>query len=105
MDNGIPERTINELLNYFESKPEIEKVVLYGSRAKGNFHIGSDIDFAIWTDAHDKISSILDDLENLPTPYKFDVTDYKILSHQGMKNSIDNDGFLFYQKTDFDKNN
>lgn len=98
MDNGIPERTINELLNYFATKPEIEKVVLYGSRVKGIFHIGSDIDFAIWTDEHNKISSILDDLENLPTPYKFDVTDYKILSHQGMKNSIDNDGILFYQR-------
>ena len=98
MDNGIPERTKNELLNYFKSKPEIEKVVLYGSRAKGNFHNGSDIDFAIWTDEHNKISSILDDLEDLPTPYKFDVTDYKILTHQGMKNSIDTDGILFYQK-------
>lgn len=100
MDNGIPERTIKELLNYFKSKPEIEKVVLYGSRAKGNFHNGSDIDFAIWTDEHDKISSISDDLDNLPTPYKFDVTDYKILSHQGMKNNIDNDGILFYKKMD-----
>ncbi len=100
MDNGIPERTKNELLNYFKSKPEIEKVVLYGSRAKGNFHNGSDIDFAIWTDEHDKISSISDDLDNLPTPYKFDVTDYKILSHQGMKNNIDNDGILFYKKMD-----
>lgn len=98
MDNGIPERTKNELLNYFKSKPEIEKVVLYGSRAKGKFHNGSDIDFAIWTDEHNKISSILDDLEDLPTPYKFDVTDYKILTHQGMKNSIDTDGILFYQK-------
>jgi len=98
MDNGIPERTKNELLNYFKSKPEIEKVVLYGSRAKGNFHNGSDIDFAIWTDEHNKISSILDDLEDLPTPYKFDVTDYKILTHQGMKNSIDTDGIIFYQK-------
>ena len=98
MDNGIPERTKYELFNYLKSKPEIEKVVLYGSRAKGNFHIGSDIDFARWTDEHGKISSILDDLENLPTPYKFDITDYKTLSHQGMKNSIDKDGILFYKK-------
>lgn len=98
MNNGIPERTRKELLNYFKSKPEIEKVVLYGSRAKRNFHIGSDIDLAIWTNEHDKISSILDDLENLPTPYKFDVTDYKVLSHQGIKNNIDKDGILFYEK-------
>lgn len=96
---GLPERTVNELLEYFKSKPGVEKVVVYGSRAKGNFRNGSDIDFAIWTDdksAYElRIEAELDDLE---TPYMFDVTDYKNLSHEGMKNSIDRDGVLFYQK-------
>ena len=46
---GLSARTINELLNYFKSKSEIELVKIYGSRAKGSFHNGSDIDFAIWT--------------------------------------------------------
>ncbi|MCX4274269.1 MAG: nucleotidyltransferase domain-containing protein [Candidatus Gastranaerophilales bacterium] len=96
---GLPERTVNELLEYFKSKPGVEKVVVYGSRAKGNFRNGSDIDFAIWTDdksAYElRIEAELDDLE---TPYMFDVTDYKNLSHEGMKNGIDRDGVLFYQK-------
>ena len=95
---GLPERTINELLEYFQSKPEIEKVLIYGSRAKGTYHNGSDIDFAVWTDKHDKISSIQSELFELPTPYKFDVTDYKTLTHEGMKNSINKDGILFYTK-------
>ena len=34
---GLPERTIKELLEYFKSKPEVKKVMIYGSRAKGNF--------------------------------------------------------------------
>lgn len=42
--------------------------------------------------------SIAGELDNLPTPYKFDVIDYKNLSHQGMKNCIDKDGKLFYQR-------
>ncbi len=96
---GLPERTVNELLEYFKSKPGVEKVVVYGSRAKGNFRNGSDIDFAIWTDdksAYElRIEAELDDLE---TPYMFDVTDYKNLSHEGMKKSIDKDGIVFYEK-------
>ena len=45
MDNfGLPQRTINELIEYFKSKPEIEKVVIFGSRAKRNYKNGSDID-------------------------------------------------------------
>ena len=96
---GLPERTIKELLEYFKSKPEVKKVVVYGSRAKGNFRNGSDIDFAVWADGKSayelRIEAELDDLE---TPYMFDVTDYKNLTHEGMKNSIDRDGMLFYKK-------
>ena len=102
---GLPERTVNELLEYFKSKPEVEKVMVYGSRAKGNFKNGSDIDFAVWLDeksvkmgktAYDlRIEAELDDLD---TPYMFDVTDYNNLTHTGMKQSIDRDGVLFYEK-------
>lgn len=96
---GLSERTVNELLEYFKSKPEIEKVVIYGSRAKGNFKNGSDIDFAVWTEGSSvydlRIEAELDDLE---TPYMFDVVDYKNLDHKGMKNSIDKDGIVFYEK-------
>lgn len=94
-DFGLPERTMKELLDYFKSKPEIEKVVIYGSRAKGNYRTGSDIDFAIWSDK-EKLSGIALELDDLPTPYMFDVTNYKTLEHEGMKNSIDRDGKIFY---------
>ena len=95
---GLPQRTINELTKYFSSKPEIEMVKIYGSRAKGNYHNGSDIDFAIWTDEHNTFFRIAGELDDLPTPYMFDVIDYKTLTHKGMKNSIDKDGILFYEK-------
>lgn len=95
---GLPERTMNELLEYFKSKPEIEKVVIYGSRAKGTYRTGSDIDFAIWSDK-DSLIGIPTELDELPTPYMFDVTNYKTLTNEGMKNSIDRDGKLFYQRT------
>ena len=74
---GLPQRTIDELLEYFNN--------------------GSDIDFAIWTDNHENVARILSELDDLSTPYMFDVTDYKTLEHQGMKNSIDKDGKLFYK--------
>lgn len=95
-DFGLPERTINELLQYFKTKPEIEKVLIYGSRAKGNFKNGSDIDFAVFGEIN--AVKILSELDELSTPYKFDVTDYNKLTHEGMKKSIDNDGKLFYIK-------
>lgn len=97
---GLPQRTVNEILAYFLKSPDIEKVMIFGSRAKGNYHNGSDIDFAVWTDKHDSIIDVTASLNNLPTPYKFDVVDYKNISHEGIKNSIDRDAVLFYQRED-----
>lgn len=95
---GLPDRTVNELINFFKSKPEIEKVLIYGSRAKGTFKNGSDIDFAIWTDDEENSYRIAWELDELPTPYKFDVTSYKSLTNEKFKKSIDLDGKLFYSR-------
>lgn len=101
MDNnfGLPQRTINELIEYFKSKPEIEKVVIYGSRAKGNYRNGSDIDFAICSDDEKYFFRIAGDLDELPTPYKFDVINYKNLTDEdNIKKSIDEFGKVFYKR-------
>ena len=92
---GLSPRTKNEILEYFKSKPEIEKVIIYGSRAKGTFHNGSDIDFAIISNK-DNILTIAQELDDLPTPYKFDVINYKTITHTGLKNNIDTQGMIFY---------
>ncbi|MGY0694623.1 nucleotidyltransferase domain-containing protein [Virgibacillus sp. FSP13] len=45
---GISQRFIDELLAYCSSNSLIKKVVLFGSRARGDFHLRSDIDLAIY---------------------------------------------------------
>ena len=92
---GLSQRIINELAAYFASKPLIDKVIIFGSRAKGNFHNGSDIDLAVWTDEHDSVFKIAGELDDLDTPYKFDVVDYKTLTHEGMKKTLTQTGFCF----------
>lgn len=92
---GLPERTIEELKTYFRNKIEIKKIKIYGSRAKGSFHKGSDIDIALWLTDDTKLSRIKAELEDLPTPYKFDVVNYETLSSEVLKNNIDNDGIEF----------
>ena len=93
---GLPDRTLNEIRQYFSIQKNIEKVLIYGSRAKGTYHNGSDIDFAIIGE-NLNISRIHSDLDNLPTPYKFDVLDYNSLTHEGMLKSIETYGKIFYQ--------
>ena len=40
---GITEKSYNYIVAYLKTKPQIEKVILFGSRAKGNYKKGSDI--------------------------------------------------------------
>ncbi len=44
MINGLKDTDIQNICSVFKKHPEVEKVILYGSRAKGNYKKGSDID-------------------------------------------------------------
>lgn len=73
MKFGLTQATIEKICGVFEKFPEIEKAVLYGYRAKGNFKTGSDIDLtlfgpALTLDLCDRIATDLDDLLLAYTP-------------------------------------
>ncbi|WP_298438887.1 nucleotidyltransferase domain-containing protein [Geobacter sp.] len=44
---GLKRSTVGKITGVFAAVPEIEEVILYGSRAKGNYRKGSDIDLTI----------------------------------------------------------
>ena len=44
---GLSDWTMNDLRSVFRRHPKVRKVILFGSRAKGNFRTGSDIDLAL----------------------------------------------------------
>lgn len=44
---GLSFSAQDQLTHVFQKHPQIEKVILYGSRAKGNYRAGSDIDITI----------------------------------------------------------
>ena len=47
MPYGLSEHTINAIQTVFKHYPAIKKAILYGSRAKGNYRNGSDIDITL----------------------------------------------------------
>jgi predicted nucleotidyltransferase len=99
MDFGLNDKTINILKRFFSEFPKIEEVKIYGSRAKGNYRKGSDIDFALYGEINFRLlSKIVSAIEELPTPYKYDVTDYKTIENQDLKEHIDRVGKTFYIK-------
>ena len=98
---GLDESTINIIKDYFKKNTEIKKVLIYGSRAKGTEQKGSDIDFAIITYSKEDIcSKVAYELDQLPTPYMFDVVDYNKIDNPNLKSHIDRIGKMFYSSND-----
>lgn len=98
---GLSEKTINTIINLFKTFVVIDEVKIFGSRAIGNYKNNSDIDFAICGKNIDEhfIRHILSELEELPTPYKFDVIDYNTVDNMNLKQNIDKYSKLFYKKS------
>lgn len=93
---GLTDKTLHLIQACFKQYPEINWVKIYGSRAKGNYQRGSDIDLA-FSSAVDYSGDLLTALDELPTPYLFDVTHYETLKHEGLKAHIERVGVVIYQ--------
>jgi len=75
--------------------------VLYGSRAKGNFKNGSDIDLTLHGKADltpDVLSRITDELEDLLLPYTIDLSIFADISDPDVLEHVRRVGVAFYEK-------
>ena len=94
---GLSEHTLAQIAGCIRQFPEIVWVKIYGSRAKGDYQRGSDIDL-VFSSPTDCSAELRGALEELPTPYLFDVTHYESLRHKGLKAHIERVGVVFYQR-------
>ncbi len=99
MSFGLKEQDLTIILNAIKNYTEIEKVKIFGSRAKGNYSNGSDVDLAIYGDTIniDVIASLSYKLnELLPLPYYFDIVHYESISTPELIEHIDRVGQCVY---------
>ena len=93
--HGIPERTVTEIRSCLQERfPQIHWLKLYGSRAMGKHWAGSDIDLAYSAD-EDCSAALREALDQLPTPYLFDVTHWESLRHAPLREHIERAGIPF----------
>ena len=96
---GLPQNTIIEVQAIFTKYPSIEEVIIYGSRAKGDYKKGSDIDLTLkGSVANAELSNIIDELDESYIPYLFDVSIYNLLQSDSLKEHINSVGKVFYKK-------
>ena len=98
MKFGLKKETIGKINKVFAEYPQIEEAILYGSRAKGNFKNGSDIDLALKGSklTLSLVNTISLKIDGLLLPYSFDISIYKQINNPDVIDHIKRNGVVFY---------
>lgn len=98
---GLPASAVEKIRSLLAAHPRVDRAVIYGSRAKGNYKTGSDIDLALQGASLDTVDllRIPDGLDELLLPWTFDVCLHHQLDHAELLDHIRRVGKVFYSRT------
>lgn len=96
MAYNLPDRVIKEI-TAFAKENSIIKIVLFGSRARGDHTERSDVDLAVYGGDFD--SFYWNIKENIHSLLSFDMVDMNSRVTEELKKEIERDGVVIYEKT------
>lgn len=99
---GLKEKHISKIKSIFANCTAIDKAILYGSRAKGNYRKNSDIDISLMGDNFNfnKLLRIETELDDLLLPYNIDISMFDKIQNVDLIEHIKKVGVIFYEKED-----
>lgn len=97
---GLSETVLDKICSVFAQHPEVEQALLYGSRAKGNFKRGSDIDLTLLGPSLSEqlLLRLMAELDDLLLPYMIDLSIYAAITHPDLREHIERVGQIIYPK-------
>ena len=98
---GLSEQDVDQIISVFAMFPDIMQAIVFGSRAKGNYKVGSDVDIALKGDKLDlelisAINYLLNEETNLP--YKFDVLNFNAIQNVELTEHINRVGVCIFER-------
>ena len=99
---GLLETDVESIIKALSDQPKVESAYIFGSRAKGNYKNGSDVDIALKGEKLDfdtvsQISYLLNEETNMP--YRFDVLNYHSIKEPDLLMHIDRVGIEFFRRS------
>ena len=95
---GLNADELSQLQALFSFYPEVRKVILFGSRAKGTARKNSDIDLAVdGIENFLSIESLSMELDELSLPYRFDLQAMSTIKNYSLLEHIERVGIVIYQ--------
>lgn len=100
MSFGLPDSLIEKITNILHNHSEVEEALIYGSRAKGNYREGSDIDMVLKGEHLNETirNQIFWEIDELNSPYTLDLSIYHQITSQDLIQNIDRVGKSLFQR-------
>lgn len=93
--SGIKQQVLEEIRELAQ-KHGMTKVLLFGSRARGDYHYTSDIDLAVTGGNYSLFA--LDVEDDTSTLLKYDVVNLDGSVQEELRNAIEREGIILYEK-------
>lgn len=102
---GLSAATLDKIRRVLAQHPTVQRAVVYGSRAKGNYRPGSDIDLTLHAApgehiGHRELANILDEIDDLLLPYMVDLSVFDQLDNPALRDHITRVGQVLYERED-----
>ncbi|MGH8436469.1 MAG: nucleotidyltransferase domain-containing protein [Pseudomonas sp.] len=97
---GLPPHAVEKLRGVFQGWPQIQRVLLYGSRAKGNYRPGSDIDLTLEGEdlSLSQLLAIENQIDDLLLPWMVDLSLKHRIDSPALLDHIQRVGVPFYTR-------
>ncbi|MDR2727949.1 MAG: nucleotidyltransferase domain-containing protein [Chitinispirillales bacterium] len=97
---GLPQDSLSKIKEVLSNQKKIESAIIYGSRAKGDYREGSDIDLSLKGDlSYRNLVEISVELDNLNLPWEIDLSLYGQIQNKELREHIDRVGVALEEKT------
>ena len=96
MKYGLDDKKINKIVSVFRKYAGVQKAVLFGSRARGDFKYNSDIDIAVYTDGR-SLTGLQSDLDEAVGIYKFNLINIDDIKNEKLRQNIEKEGEEIYK--------
>lgn len=99
---GLLDRDISYIVKAVQDVESIKSVILFGSRAMGNYKKGSDIDLALVGEGitQQEIYKVFDLLNEVyPVPYFFDIVHYENITNEELRTHINTLGKVIWGRS------
>lgn len=98
MKFGIDFSVWEEIIEIFQNYKEVDRLILFGSRAMGTYRPNSDIDLVIFTEgiSFRRFLDLKAELDDLGLLYRIDLLDFNRIKNEELKSHIERVGVVIY---------